>query len=254
MNIDFLIGKRKWILPSSNSCLENGYWCSPRSIWHGCCPVGELDGYVSFPVDQWSYGNTPYPYHGAPQRHGLSIFSVCYSFHAETLSLQAAGFKKKKNFSFGLRKSFFALLGALPLIVERAFVCLRLVMWKAIRMAARSSADMFLKATAHNKKSVVGSLFLFYRLQDFLWMIGEKTPSHTSCLCMLLRWFHRLLIPSPGAIQWVLGNRTKQHERRWLSPWIPKWIKWCLVKERQCLSQKIFTVSQLRTGPSSHNV
>lgn len=239
MNISFLIGKQKWILPSSSSCLETGYWCSPRSIWHGCCPVGELGGYASLPGDQWPYGNTSYPYHDAPQLHGLSIFSVCYSFHAETLSLQAAGFfffLKKKIFSFGLRKSFFALLSTLPLIVERAFVCLRLVMWKAIRMAVRSSADMFLKATAHNKKSVVGSLFLLYRLQDFLWMIRGKTTSHTSCLCMLLRWFHLLLIPCPGAIRWVLGNRTKQHERRWLYPWIPKWIKQCLVKERQCLS------------------
>lgn len=41
-------------------------------------------------------------------------------------------------------------------------------------MAVRSSADVFLKATAHSKKSVVASLFLFYRLQDFLWMIGRK--------------------------------------------------------------------------------
>lgn len=164
------------------------------------------------------------------------IFSVLQFSCRDIKSTGCRIFFLKKIFSFGLRKSFFALLSALPLIVERAFVCLRLVMWKAIRMAVRSSADMFLKATAHNKKSVVGSLFLLYRLQDFLWMIRGKTTSHTSCLCMLLRWFHLLLIPSPGAIRWVLGNRTKQHERRWLYPWIPKWIKQCLVKERQCLS------------------
>lgn len=124
MNINFLIGKRKWILPSSSSCLETGYWCSPRSIWHGCCPVGELGGYASLPGDQWPYGNTPYPYHDAPQLHGLSIFSVCYSFHAETLSLQAAGFFLKKNLLFWAQKELFCFVERPPTNCGKSFCLL----------------------------------------------------------------------------------------------------------------------------------